>query len=114
MKFKTTKKKMKDNYNTIIKVGYCSIAYLLQYEQPIAYSAGSSGWSCDYYEIDGILISTGYAPVGNIEASYDLCHKYNVKAENVVLTRGMDWNDKKDIVRGYLKEFIKEVTNNVR
>ena len=110
MKFKTTRKNMKENYSTIIKVGYCNIAYLLQYETPIAYSAGSAGWACDYYNIDGVIISTGYAPIGDIVPSYDTCHRYNVKAENIVLTRGMDWNDKKDIVRGYLREFIREIT----
>ena len=110
MKFKTTRKNMKDNYSTIIKVGYCNISYLLKYEIPIAYSTMSEGWACDYYEIDGIIISTGYAPIGNIVPSYDTCHRYNVKAENIVSSRGMDWNDKKNIVRGYLREFIKEVT----
>lgn len=110
MKFKTSRKNMKDNYTTIIKVGYCNISYLLQYEKPIAYSTRVEGWACDYYEIDGILISTGYAPIGDIEPSYNTCHRYNTKAENIILTRGMDWNDKKDIVRGYLREFIKEAT----
>ena len=110
MKFKTTRKNMKENYSTIIKVGYCNIAYLLQYEAPIAYSAGQGGWACDYYDIDGVLISTGYDPIGNVAPAYDVCHRYNVKAENIVLTRGMDWNDKKDIVRGYLREFIREIT----
>lgn len=110
MKFKTTRKNMKENYSTIIKVGYCNIAYLLQYEQPIAYSTRSEGWACDYYEVDGVLISTGYAPIGNIVPSYDTCHRYNVKAESIVLTHGMNRDDKMDIVRGYLREFIKEVT----
>ena len=110
MKFKTTRKNMKENYSTIIKVGYCNISYLLQYDTPIAYSTRSEGWACDYYEIDGVIISTGHAPIGDIVPSYDICHRYNVKAENIVLTRGMNWNDKKDIVRGYLKEFIREAT----
>ena len=110
MKFKTTRKTMKDNYTTIIKVGYCSLAYLLQYENPIAYSTSAGGWACDYYEIDGIIISTGYAPTGDIIPAYDVCHRYNVKAENIVLSHGMNRDDKMDIVRGYLREFIKEAT----
>ena len=110
MKFKTTRKNMVENYSKIIKVGYCNISYLLQYEQPIAYSTRVEGWACDYYEVDGVLISEGYAPIGNIAPSYDICHRYNVKAENIVLTRGMNRDDKMDIVRGYLREFIKEVT----
>lgn len=109
MKFKTTRKNMKENYSTIIKIGYCNIAYLLQYETPIAYSTRVEGWGCDYYDIDGVLISTGYAPTGNIVPSYDTCHKYNVKAESIVLSHGMNRDDKKDIVKAYLKEFIKEV-----
>ena len=109
MKFKTTRKNMKENYSKIIKVGYCNISYLLQYETPIAYSTRAEGWACDYYEVDGVLISTGYAPIGSIVPSYDVCHQYNVKAESIVLTHGMNRDDKIDIVRGYLKEFIKEV-----
>lgn len=110
MKFKTTKKNIMENYNTIISVGYCNLSYLLQYEQPIAYSAGSAGWSCDYYDIDGVIISTGYAPIGNVAPAYGVCHKYNIKAENIVLTHGINRDDKIDIVKGYLREFIREVT----
>ena len=110
MKFKTTRKNMKENYSTIIKVGYCNIVYLLQYEKPIAYSTRAESWACDYYDIDGILISTGYAPIGNVAPAYDICHRYNVKAENIVLTHGMNRGDKINIVRGYLREFIREVT----
>lgn len=110
MKFKKTKKAMKENYGTIIKVGYCVLQYLLHYEKPTSYSAGSAGWSCDYYEIDGVIISTGYASIGNVAPAYGVCHRYNIKAENIVLTHGMNRDDKIDIVRGYLKEFIREVT----
>ena len=60
MKFKATKKAMKDNYYYIIGIGYCDAQYLLQDEKPIAYSAGVYGWQCDYYDVDGVLISTGY------------------------------------------------------
>ena len=62
-KIKATKKAMKESYNTIITIGYCNAQYLLQYENEIAYSARSEGWACDYYDINNVLISTGYAPL---------------------------------------------------
>lgn len=65
IKYKTTKKAMKESYKTIIKIGYCDAQYLLKFENIIAYSTRVEGWSCDYYDIEGILISTGYAPIEN-------------------------------------------------
>ena len=84
MKFKTTKKEIKDNYYRIIKAGYCELQNLLQYKNPIAYSSGVYGWACDYYEINGVLISTGYRPVGNqnVECDYKLIREYDNKAMN--------------------------------
>lgn len=85
MKFKATRKSMKENYgDRLYAVGYCVLQNLLRYEQPIAYSAGVNGWACDYYELSNengtICVSTGYAPVGR-DINYDLCREYDGEAE---------------------------------
>jgi hypothetical protein len=64
MKAKVTKKDVRANYYRIIRIGYCDAQYLLNYKNPFGYSCGVYGWSCDYYVINGVCISTGYQPIG--------------------------------------------------
>ena len=89
-KIKATKTEMKQNYK-ILSVGYCDMQYLLNYHNPIAYSSGSYGWSCDYYEINNIIISTGYSPINskNMLHNYELIREYEQKARAL--------NNKEDI-----------------
>jgi hypothetical protein len=61
-KIKTTKKEMRQNH-FILGVGYCTMQNLLYYYEPVAYSVRLEGWACDYYDIDGIIISMGYSPL---------------------------------------------------
>lgn len=107
MKFKATKKEMINGYNRILGTGYCTIQYLLQYQSPIAYSAGVNGWSCDYYNIDGILISTGYSPINskNMILDYDLINKFEIEAQKTIYSN-MDYEIKKQIVNQYLYELL--------
>lgn len=87
MKYNTTEKTIKQNYSKIIKVGYCNLQYLLQYEEPIAYTCGSCGWKADIYDFDGIALVTGYCPFGNIPADYDLCKEFEGKAQKIINSR---------------------------
>ena len=82
-KIKASKKEMRDNYR-ILSIGYCDAQSLLCYENPVAYSAGVYGWSCDYYEVDGVIISTGYSPLNNkhMKDDYKLIREYESKARN--------------------------------
>ena len=64
MKCRVTAREVRNNYRNIVSIGYCQAQYLLRYETPFAYSAGVYGWNCDYYDIDGMCISTGYRPIG--------------------------------------------------
>jgi hypothetical protein len=109
MKIKVTKKAIKNSYNTIIKVSYCSLQNLLNYQEPFAYSTRSEGWSCDYYKIDNnTIISTGYAPIGEIKASYDLTQKYDNKAATIIYSN-KDYKETKILLDELLNQFIKEV-----
>ena len=83
-KIKATKREMKDNYR-VLGIGYCDAQHLLAYKSPVAYSAGVYGWSCDYYDINGIIISTGYNPISskNMKKDYKLINEYEEKARLV-------------------------------
>ena len=65
MKLKATKKEMRDGYYYIMSVSYCSMQSLLREQTPFAYSTRTEGWACDYYDIEGVLISEGYAPLAS-------------------------------------------------
>lgn len=84
MKRKAIKKEMRQ-YNKILSVGYCNMQYLLKYYKPFAYSSDIYGWSCDYYLINDILISTGYRPIGNknMKSNYELISEYDKKAREL-------------------------------
>ena len=83
MKLKTTKKQIRENTNgNLYSIGYCELDYLLKYKDPFAYSAGYYGWTCDYYNINGVIISTGYNPIG-ISIDYNLAKEFNKKAKNL-------------------------------
>jgi hypothetical protein len=112
MKFKATKSQMRTGYNRIISIGYCDAQYLLHYENPTAYSAGNLGWSCDYYDIDGVLISTGYSPLSdkNAKHDYDTIRDYDKQAEKIVCDYNAKYEDKQEKVKQLLREFVKAVT----
>ncbi len=81
MKLKATKSEMRSS--TKWGFSYCSIQNLLYYENAVAYSCGVYGWSCDYYNINGVIISTGYAPIGKTP-KYETVRKYDLRAEKVI------------------------------
>lgn len=91
MKFHTKQKDIMANYKYVISIEYCSLQTLLQYKRPIAYTTRKEGWGCDIYEISPtIVITTGYAPFGNVEPDYKLVKEYEQKAEKYVYTRTLD------------------------
>lgn len=89
MKFKTTAREIKANY-TVIGLGYCTLANLLTYKAPLAYTCGVYGWNSDIYEFthDGrtFMVSTGYRPFGNtkMDGIYELCKKYDDRAREII------------------------------
>ncbi len=111
MKFKTTKKQMKDNYNRIIGIGYCNAQHLLNFIEPIAYSTRTEGWSCDYYDVNGVLISTGYSYIDskNVKCDYSIIREYDNKARDIQYSNA-SYEDRQAQVNELLKEFIKKAT----
>ena len=109
MKFKTTQKAIKANYNAIICVPYCGLQNLLSCESPIAYTARREGWAADIYDMgNGIAIVTGYAPFGNVRPSYELRKRYEKQAEQIRYFSSYD--EKQNALRELQRAFIVEVT----
>jgi hypothetical protein len=108
MKLKTTKTQIKNNFNTIVSIGYCDIQYLTYYKNPFAYSSGVNGWACDYYEIENVCLSTGYNPIGQ-NINYNLVRKYELKAQKIVLDYNIDYKIREKKVNKLLIEFIKNL-----
>ena len=63
-------------------VSYCAMQSLLNYHSPFAYSTRAEGWACDYYDIDGVCISTGYSPLNsrNMNDDYKIINEYEKKS----------------------------------
>ena len=112
MKLKTTKKIIKENYSKIIGIGYCNFQYMLYYSNPFAYSAGVSGWYCDYYEFENICISTGYNYISTVKVDYEIARKFELKAQKIVLNYDLTFETKRAILNKLMKKFIKEVVKN--
>ena len=106
MKLKTTKKAINASGKKVLKVGYCGLQSLLNWIEPFAYSARTEGWACDYYNIDNIIISTGYAPIGNA-VDYSLIEEYEKKAEGIRYS-DLKWDDRKTELEKLTLEFLEK------
>lgn len=103
MKLRATRKEM-SQYHRIVQIGYCDAQYLLKYRSPFAYSAGVYGWNGDYYDVDGVLIATGYRSLPdskNTKCDYKLVREYEARAERA---------GSMEAVEAILKEFITTIT----
>lgn len=107
MKFKTTQKAIKANYNTIICVPYCGLQNLLNYESPVAYTERREGWAADIYDMGGgVAIVTGYAPFGNVRPSYELRERYETQAEKIRYEYSYD--QQRESLESLARDFVKE------
>lgn len=111
MKFKTTQKEIRANYNTIIYVPYCGLQNLLNYENPVAYTSRREGWGADIYDMGGgVAIVTGYAPFGNVRPSYELRERYERTAEKIRYDYSVSYEEQKNNMHQLQQAFIREVT----
>lgn len=91
----------------IIAIGYCNAQHLLNQETRIGYNAGVYGHNYDAYYIDGIIITTGYRPIGE-RVDYDLLRKYELKAEKVLGNKA-PYDEKAAEVKRLLREFVSKL-----
>jgi hypothetical protein len=109
-KIRATKREMKENYY-VLCVSYCGAQTLLKYQNAVAYSTRAEGWACDYYEVDNVVISTGYAPIKskNVICDYELIKKYEDRARKLESNYGLSYKQRKSRVNNLLKRFIEEI-----
>lgn len=107
MKTKTTRKEIKRIYKNIINVGFCDMDYLLFFNYPLYYCTRAEGWAFDVHEINyNTCISTGYAPIGNIERlNYNITKFYNNLAKKALNKYNRD--KAKIIINYLLQKFCK-------
>lgn len=110
MKYRVTKKEMKEDYgNKIYCVGNGDIQHLLSFVDPVAYSTRAEGWACDWYEINGICLCSGYAPIGKM-VDYEIRRKYDEQAREIRNNWNLTWEEQKQEIDKLLIEFIEEIT----
>ena len=84
IKFKVSKREVKNGFKNILYCRYCELAELLSYETANAYNANQYGWRNDVYFIDNqTAIVTGYDPFGNKEIPGNICKKYEEIAKRI-------------------------------
>ena len=106
MKLRATKKDFRNR--DVISIPYCNLQYTLNFHSPIAYSAGSYGWSCDYYHIgDSVYISTGYSPIGKSLDSHFI-KKIEDKARDIVLDNSKSYVWQKRALNHLLKKVVRK------
>lgn len=112
MKTKVTKKEMRARFDQIIGTGYHNMQFLLRYTEPFAYSTRAEGWACDYYAVDGVLISTGYAPLSarNTKKTYEIEQKYEQQAREISENYAMSYEEKQAQVYALLSKYVAEVS----
>lgn len=105
MKIRATRKEFRNS--NVLKVGYCKLQNLLQYENAFAYSAGVNGWNCDYYELNNfnLIISTGYRPHGK-DSDPEVLKHYDNTAYNIASSNVLSYEEKKTLIQNLLKDFI--------
>lgn len=119
MKLRATKQEMREGYDKILRIGYCNAQNLLNYEQPFAYSAGRYGWCCDYYDIDGVLISTGYSPIESkgMKLDYARLREYEERAGKIRYSDA-EWEIRRkqtrELLRGMLREAERQMNKSGR
>ena len=113
MKLQTTKTNIKNNFGTVLTVGYCELQYLLNYSNAFAYSAGVCGWACDYYtpsdKFRGVCLATGYNTdrLGGKRVNYELLKEYEQKARELVCDYNAQIN-KREALNALIDEFIEK------
>ena len=104
-KYKVTRKEIKERYSNILQIGYCDAQHLLTYQNEFAYSTRAEGWACDYYNINGVIISTGYAPIGK-KVDRNILRNYDEKAREITRNNNLSWEEKQEQVNSLLIEFL--------
>lgn len=120
MKFKASKKEVKDYYYSILEVPYCELQFLLRNKEAESYNAGYYGWNCDNYKLEGtkriLLVSTGYNPIADkniskeiLKNKYKIIKKYESKAEKLNHNHKYTWQQIAKKLDNLIIKFVDEI-----
>lgn len=85
---------------------YCSMQFLLRYQDRIGYTHGVYGWNCDVYRIGDVVLTTGYRGMVGSPINYDLLRDYELKAEQICCDYSISYEDQRDKVNALLYELL--------
>ena len=105
MKLKTTNREIREKSFKIYAVGYCAAHELLSAFEPFAYTSGVNGWNADFYEIDGITLSTGYRPIGEAVA-WQYLENYENAAKAIRRSDLYNWEEKTEEIKKLAFAFV--------
>ena len=108
MKTKITQKRVFETHKNVIKVGYCCLQFLLQFNDPSFYTTRSEGWGADVYSVGDTAIVTGYRPFGNITPPYDVLKSFDDKAF-AIQSENIPYEDMRARVASLLEDFLAQV-----
>lgn len=109
MKYRITRKEIKENYYRVLQCRYCEMQHLLMEKQPIAYNAGMYGWNFDVYDVNGIAIVTGYR---NMVGTFINPMEEEKQAETIWNDRTLSYADKLERIDNLLMDVINKVGEN--
>ena len=102
-KLKTTRKSVVNGSYNLKYAGYCDLATLLKYHEPIAYTAGVYGWNFDVYEVHGVTICTGYRNMPG--TCLNKISEYEQMARKIDENYSVSWEERKASIEDLLVEF---------
>jgi hypothetical protein len=110
MKTKVTTKQLKNNFSTVLSVGYCDAQNLFKNLKPFGYNCGVYGWNFDAYEIPdtSICITTGYRPTGK-SLDYNFLQKYEKMMRSAGEKYGYFTPQRKAQETRIFNKFVKEL-----
>ena len=92
MTFRVFKKEVKEHasYNNkkLLCCSYCELQTLLRFRSIYGHTERPEGWGADVYDLDKIVLTTGYDPFGKL-IPHIICKKYEEKARKLYNTKKM-------------------------
>lgn len=114
MKFKTTRKEINNNYDKILKLGYCEASTLLRAAREVAYTSGVYGWNFDLFEAQNsngniVAICTGYRNMAGVEPSAPVT-EFEKRAAALISYNFKSWDAYIEALRLILVEWLDACT----
>ena len=98
IKFRATRKQLRENYWFVFPLGYCQVQYLFRNLNPGCYLDRVEGWACDVYEVlpyASACFSTGYAPFSTVPEKVSTKVHYKADAYDKLALMVIDLNRNK-------------------